>query len=126
MLFRIDAANKMGLSSSTSIPCQWIIPTETKTLPVRIKELSIKKSRLGVRKYRLIESMILLYRDRKSHPRIKDLQSMTRLDVKIGDSGQTFGGALQSCLRMGNYVDIYVRGERILSPFGTILDIDLL
>ncbi|KAK3109102.1 hypothetical protein FSP39_023080 [Pinctada imbricata] len=45
MLFRIDAANKMGLSSCTSIPCQWIIPTETKTLPVRIKDLTVKKSR---------------------------------------------------------------------------------
>ncbi|KAK3106464.1 hypothetical protein FSP39_020531 [Pinctada imbricata] len=57
MLFRIDAANKMGLSSCTSIPCQWIIPMETKTLPVRIKDLTVKKSRLGVQKSRPLVSV---------------------------------------------------------------------
>lgn len=47
LLFRVESANKLGLTSCTSLPCQWKVPAATKVVPTKIKDLTIRKSRHG-------------------------------------------------------------------------------
>lgn len=47
LLFRVESENKLGLTSCTSLPCQWKVPTATKVVPTKIKDLTIRKSRHG-------------------------------------------------------------------------------
>ncbi|KAK3082973.1 hypothetical protein FSP39_010413 [Pinctada imbricata] len=44
LLFRIEAANKLGVTSCTSLPCLWIKPSENKLQPNKIKNMDFKKS----------------------------------------------------------------------------------
>lgn len=48
-MFRVESANKLGLTSCTSLPCQWKVPSATtEIVPVKIKDLSVRKSRHGL------------------------------------------------------------------------------
>lgn len=47
LLFRVESENKLGLTSCTSLPCQWKVPAATKVAPTKIKDLTIQKSRHG-------------------------------------------------------------------------------
>lgn len=49
LMFRVESANKLGLTSCTSLPCQWKVPSATtEIVPVKIKDLSVRKSRHGL------------------------------------------------------------------------------
>lgn len=54
LLFRVESANKLGLTSCTSLPCQW--KAATKLVPTKIKDLTIQKSRHGQEKTRPLVS----------------------------------------------------------------------
>lgn len=56
LLFRVESANKLGLTSCTSLPCQWKVPAATKVVPTKIKDLTIRKSRHGQEKTRPLVS----------------------------------------------------------------------
>ena len=47
LLFRVEAANKMGVTASTSVPCSWNVPDTGKRLvePKRIKDMTLTKAR---------------------------------------------------------------------------------
>lgn len=47
LLFRIESANKLGLTSCTSGTCIWVKPSEKKLQPAQIKSMNFKKSRHG-------------------------------------------------------------------------------
>ncbi|XP_071121974.1 uncharacterized protein [Mytilus edulis] len=48
LLFRVEAANKLGASACTSLPCTWKVPSKIKGVkPTKIKDLRIIKSRHG-------------------------------------------------------------------------------
>lgn len=47
LLFRIESANKLGLTSCTSGTCIWVKPSEKKLQPAQIKNMNFKKSRHG-------------------------------------------------------------------------------
>ncbi|CAC5360694.1 unnamed protein product [Mytilus coruscus] len=48
LLFRVEAANKLGASACTSLPCAWKVPSRIKGVkPTKIKDLRIIKSRHG-------------------------------------------------------------------------------
>ncbi|KAJ8319444.1 hypothetical protein KUTeg_004535 [Tegillarca granosa] len=49
LLFRLEAANKLGLSTCTSLPCTWDIPCSRSINiePKLVSEIIIKKSRHG-------------------------------------------------------------------------------
>ncbi|XP_052074117.1 uncharacterized protein LOC127712000 [Mytilus californianus] len=48
LLFRVEAANKLGASACTSLPCTWKVPSRIKGVkPTKIKDLRIFKSRHG-------------------------------------------------------------------------------
>ena len=51
LMFRVESANKLGLTSCTSLPCHWKIPAATQVVPVQIKNLNVRKSRHGQGKH---------------------------------------------------------------------------
>ncbi|XP_061174226.1 uncharacterized protein LOC133183284 [Saccostrea echinata] len=56
LMFRVESANRLGITSCTSLPCQWKVPTATKVVPSKIKDLAIRKSRYGQEKTRPLVS----------------------------------------------------------------------
>lgn len=52
----MESANKLGLTSYTSLPCQWKVPAATKVVPTKIKYLTIRKSQHGQEKTRPLVS----------------------------------------------------------------------
>lgn len=61
LLFRIESANKLGLTSCTSGTCIWVKPSEKKLQPAQIKSMNFKKSRHG-KSGRYILVYIFIYR----------------------------------------------------------------
>ncbi|XP_069127476.1 uncharacterized protein [Argopecten irradians] len=47
LLFRVEAANKMGVTSCTSVPCSWTIPDTDKKIvqPLRVKDMELTKTK---------------------------------------------------------------------------------
>ena len=47
LLFRVEAANMMGVTACTSVPCGWNVPDNGKRLmePKRIKDMQLTKAR---------------------------------------------------------------------------------
>ncbi|XP_022325057.1 uncharacterized protein LOC111125467 [Crassostrea virginica] len=56
LMFRVEMANKLGVTSCTSAPCSWKVPAATCVLPVKIIETVVKKSRHGQVKSRSLVS----------------------------------------------------------------------
>ena len=51
LMFRVEMAHKLGVTSCTSAPCSWKVPAATCVLPVKIRETVVKKSRHGQGRY---------------------------------------------------------------------------
>ena len=47
LLYRVEAANKLGVTACTSGTCMWLQPSDKKLQPAQLKQMDFKKSRHG-------------------------------------------------------------------------------
>ncbi|XP_069114201.1 uncharacterized protein [Argopecten irradians] len=119
LLFRVEAANKMGYTSCTSIPCSWTQPSKKhKTvIPIKLKDMTITKSRHGETDKRPLTA--------KGKASFNPVQGAAT-NIDKNEMLSTFATALRealpnSCLNRGTvYRDEHISAEE--SPKITIQD----